>query len=151
MYIKVFIKHMSWRGSNHLQQDCHTVKGIPTQGRHIHGHQLPCREFSREPVEERVYLLLLSIRGRTRPFLELSGLVGPKPRKLGLTDIVKKVHNPLQTDEDSKEFLLKVFIKGGEGTKETSCWTKWCSMFWRIQILWRMMKPLLCLMLLCWF
>ena len=31
------------------------------------------------------------------------------------------------------------------------CWTKWCSMFWRIQILWRMMKPLLCLMLLCWF
>ena len=23
--------------------------------------------------------------------------------------------------------------------------------FWRIQILWRMLKPLLCLMLLCWF
>jgi len=33
----------------------------------------------------------------------------------------------------------------------TICWTKWCSMFWRIQILWRMLKPLLFLVLLCWF
>jgi len=36
-------------------------------------------------------------------------------------------------------------------TPPKNCWTKWCSMFWRIQILWRMMKPLLCCVLLCWF
>ena len=40
---------------------------------------------------------------------------------------------------------------GQKNPARITCWTKWCSMFWRIQILWRMLKPLLCLMLLCWF